>query len=206
MHDAPSVLVVMGVSGSGKTTVAALLAGRLCWEFEDADDLHPAANVAKMHAGIPLTDADRWPWLARGRQLDRCEPCRRPPRRRCLLGAQAQLPGHHRRQPAGRAVGLSQGRSAIDQRPAGLPARPFHAGRSAGESSSRRSKSRPPTNTRSSFRSTGARKQSSMSSCRSSGRCWRVLLHIHRGLARRKEPRRDPHVEARAGPFEAPRG
>jgi gluconokinase len=59
----PSVLVVMGVSGSGKTTVAALLAGRLRWDFEDADDLHPAANVAKMHAGIPLTDADRWPWL-----------------------------------------------------------------------------------------------------------------------------------------------
>jgi gluconokinase len=59
----PSVVVVMGVSGSGKTTVGALLAGRLHWEFEDADDLHPAANVAKMHAGIPLTDADRWPWL-----------------------------------------------------------------------------------------------------------------------------------------------
>ena len=60
---APSVLVVMGVSGSGKTTVAALLAGRLRWEFEDADDLHPAANIAKMHAGMPLTDTDRWPWL-----------------------------------------------------------------------------------------------------------------------------------------------
>ena len=60
---APSVLVVMGVSGSGKTTIAALLAGRLRWDFEDADDLHPAANVAKMHAGIPLTDTDRWPWL-----------------------------------------------------------------------------------------------------------------------------------------------
>jgi gluconokinase len=60
---ASSILVVMGVSGSGKTTVAALLAGRLHWDFEDADDLHPAANVAKMHAGIPLTDADRWPWL-----------------------------------------------------------------------------------------------------------------------------------------------
>ena len=53
----------MGVSGSGKTTVAALLAGGLRWDFEDADDLHPAANIAKMHAGIPLTDADRWPWL-----------------------------------------------------------------------------------------------------------------------------------------------
>jgi gluconokinase len=59
----PSVLVVMGVSGSGKTTIAALLAGRLHWDFEDADDLHPKANVEKMHAGIPLTDEDRWPWL-----------------------------------------------------------------------------------------------------------------------------------------------
>jgi gluconokinase len=59
----PAVVVVMGVSGSGKTTVAALLAGRLHWDFEDADDLHPAANVAKMHAGTALTDADRWPWL-----------------------------------------------------------------------------------------------------------------------------------------------
>jgi gluconokinase len=60
---APAVVVVMGVSGSGKTTVASLLAGRLGWEFEDADDFHPPANVAKMHAGIPLTDADRGPWL-----------------------------------------------------------------------------------------------------------------------------------------------
>ena len=60
---APRVLVVMGVSGSGKTTIAALLAGRLGWDFEDGDDFHPAANVAKMHAGTPLTDEDRWPWL-----------------------------------------------------------------------------------------------------------------------------------------------
>ena len=60
----PSVLVVMGVSGSGKTTVAALLAGRLGWEYGDADDFHPPANVSKMHGGTPLTDEDRWPWLA----------------------------------------------------------------------------------------------------------------------------------------------
>lgn len=60
----PSVLIVMGVSGSGKTTVAALLAGRLGWEYGDADDFHPAANVRKMHGGTPLTDEDRWPWLA----------------------------------------------------------------------------------------------------------------------------------------------
>jgi gluconokinase len=57
------IVIVAGVSGSGKTTVGALLAGRLGWIFADADDFHPAANVAKMRAGIPLTDADRWPWL-----------------------------------------------------------------------------------------------------------------------------------------------
>ena len=59
----PAVLVVMGVSGSGKTTIGALLARRLGWEFADGDDFHPPANVAKMHGGVPLTDDDRWPWL-----------------------------------------------------------------------------------------------------------------------------------------------
>jgi gluconokinase len=58
------VLVVMGVSGSGKSTVAGILAGQLGWDLAEGDDLHPAANVAKMHAGHPLTDEDRWPWLA----------------------------------------------------------------------------------------------------------------------------------------------
>ena len=53
----------MGVSGSGKTTVGSALAARLGLRFVDADDLHPAANVEKMAAGIPLTDEDRWPWL-----------------------------------------------------------------------------------------------------------------------------------------------
>ena len=59
----PSVLVVMGVSGTGKSTVAGLLAGRLGWELAEGDDLHPPANVAKMASGHPLTDEDRWPWL-----------------------------------------------------------------------------------------------------------------------------------------------
>ncbi len=60
---AKQVLIVMGVSGSGKTTVAEALDRRLGWPFQEGDDLHPAANVAKMHAGIPLDDDDRWPWL-----------------------------------------------------------------------------------------------------------------------------------------------
>jgi gluconokinase len=68
------IVVVMGVSGSGKTTLGRRLAARLGCEFVDADDHHPAANVAKMAAGIPLEDADRMPWLdtlnalLRGRQ------------------------------------------------------------------------------------------------------------------------------------------
>jgi len=59
----PVIAVVMGVSGSGKTTVAALLAAALGCQFQEGDDLHPAENVEKMHGGTPLTDADRLPWL-----------------------------------------------------------------------------------------------------------------------------------------------
>lgn len=58
------IVIVAGVAGSGKTTVGELLAGRLGWTFADGDSFHPAANVAKMRAGLPLTDADRGPWLA----------------------------------------------------------------------------------------------------------------------------------------------
>jgi carbohydrate kinase (thermoresistant glucokinase family) len=62
--DTVAVLVVMGVSSSGKTTVATELSRRLHWELADADTFHSAANVHKMASGIPLTDEDRWPWLA----------------------------------------------------------------------------------------------------------------------------------------------
>lgn len=60
----PPVLVVMGVAGVGKSTVAQGLVARLNWPFMEGDALHPQANVAKMQAGVPLTDADRAPWLA----------------------------------------------------------------------------------------------------------------------------------------------
>ena len=60
---APTIIVVMGVSGSGKSTIGGMLASRLQWEFADADWFHPAANVEKMHKGVPLTDEDRWLWL-----------------------------------------------------------------------------------------------------------------------------------------------
>ena len=59
----PRHLVVMGVSGTGKTTVATELADRFGWQFIEGDSLHPPANIAKMAAGVPLDDDDRWPWL-----------------------------------------------------------------------------------------------------------------------------------------------
>ena len=58
-----SALVVMGVSGSGKSTIASMLAQRLHWVYEDADWFHPKSNIEKMHHGEPLNDEDRWPWL-----------------------------------------------------------------------------------------------------------------------------------------------
>lgn len=77
--DAPPVLVIMGVSGSGKTTVATLLAERLGWDRQEGDELHPAANVAKMASGQPLTDEDRWPWLDRvAAWIDEHRLARRP--------------------------------------------------------------------------------------------------------------------------------
>ncbi|WP_460063860.1 gluconokinase [Streptomyces sp. YKOK-I1] len=59
----PHVVAVMGVAGTGKTTIGPLLAARLGVPYAEGDDFHPQANIAKMSAGVPLEDADRWPWL-----------------------------------------------------------------------------------------------------------------------------------------------
>ena len=70
-HHPPRVILLMGVAGSGKSTVGEALAADLGWPFRDADSFHPAANIARMRAGVPLTDDDRWPWLdAIARWLD----------------------------------------------------------------------------------------------------------------------------------------
>ncbi len=65
------IILLMGVTGAGKTTVGRALAGQLHWCFADADDFHSAANIAKMRAGIPLTDEDRAPWLQSLREVIR---------------------------------------------------------------------------------------------------------------------------------------
>jgi len=88
------IVLVMGVSGAGKTTIGERLAQRLGWRFIDADDYHPPANVAKMAAGVPLEDADRWPWLdALNRRLREerdaiiaCSALKESYRRRLLAG------------------------------------------------------------------------------------------------------------------------
>src|SRR5208283_1809983 len=87
------IVVLMGVTGSGKTTVGKVLAKELGWKFYDADDYHPPENIEKMHRGIPLTDEDRKPWLqALAKLIRRCTgPWRE--HRSCLFRPQACLPG-----------------------------------------------------------------------------------------------------------------
>ncbi len=97
------IVILMGVTGSGKTTVGELLAARLGWEFADADTFHPAANVEKMSRGIPLDDADRAPWLAalhakiiewtaqRRNVVLACSALKRSYRQELLIGPEVKL-------------------------------------------------------------------------------------------------------------------
>jgi len=79
LESQPTILILMGVTGSGKTTVGRLLAEDLGWKYFDADDFHPAANIEKMKSGVPLTDIDRQPWLVELRDLiDDCLNNNRP--------------------------------------------------------------------------------------------------------------------------------
>lgn len=96
VSDPPRLIVVMGVAGCGKSTVAEALAARIGAACTDGDSLHPPGNIAKMSAGIPLTDEDRWPWLdaiaaamrdSRGRQIMACSALRRAYRERLTQGA-----------------------------------------------------------------------------------------------------------------------
>jgi gluconokinase len=96
VSDPPRLVVVMGVAGCGKSTVAEALAARIGATYTDGDSLHPPGNIARMSAGIPLTDTDRWPWLdavaaamrdGRGRQVMACSALRRVYRLRLTEGA-----------------------------------------------------------------------------------------------------------------------
>lgn len=97
------IVLIMGTTASGKTTIGRLLAGRLGWKFADADDFHPPANVAKMSQGVPLTDADRAPWLEAlhdkivawdaesGNVVLACSALKQAYRRRLLVGSRVKL-------------------------------------------------------------------------------------------------------------------
>ena len=113
-HDrkSPLVIVLMGVSGCGKSTTGAALSHRLGWPFRDADSFHPPANVDKMSRGTPLTDEDRWPWLAAIAQWidERCQAGERGIVS-CSALKRAYREPHHRHEER-RAAGLPEGRHA----------------------------------------------------------------------------------------------
>ena len=130
----PPVLVVMGVSGAGKSTIAEELAARLGWPFEEGDALHPEANVAKMHAGIPLTDADRQPWLESVAAWIDAQRAARAAGHHHLLRAQAVVSPDRHRRPAGSTAGLSSRQPRGHGRASGEAQRPLHAGEPAAKS------------------------------------------------------------------------
>jgi gluconokinase len=119
--DQPCALVVMGVSGSGKSTVADKLAERLSWSYVDGDKFHPASNVAKMSAGHPLTDEDRRPWLqAIADEIDRV----------CAAGQHAVIACSALKR---RPHHLSQWHARTDREPSRAAQRPLHAAGAVGE-------------------------------------------------------------------------
>jgi gluconokinase len=95
----PGVIVVMGVAGSGKSTIAADLARRLGWRFAEGDAFHPPANVAKMREGVALGDADRWPWLD---AIAAWIADTRAPGERCVVACSALKRTYRERLAAGR--------------------------------------------------------------------------------------------------------
>src|SRR5512133_1755819 len=88
------MIIIFGVSGAGKTTVGKLLARELGWQFLEADDFHPAANIEKMRSGRPLTDEDRWPWLERLREQITCSLAAKE---NAVLGCSALKRGYRER-------------------------------------------------------------------------------------------------------------
>jgi gluconokinase len=118
------ILAVMGVSGSGKTTVGAMLAGRLQWRYADADDFHPPESLAKMVAGRPLTDEDRWPWLqAIGAWIDERRAANEPAVVTCSALKRAYRDVLRKDRPEVRLIYLQGSRDLIAQR---LAARKGH--------------------------------------------------------------------------------
>lgn len=108
---------MMGVAGSGKTTVGPLLAGRLGWVYAEADDFHPQANVDKMAAGQPLTDEDRWPWLeAIGRWIDERRAAGSPGVVSCSALKRAYRDLLRRGRPEVRLIFLDGSRELIERR------------------------------------------------------------------------------------------
>lgn len=122
------VLVIMGVSGCGKSTVAGILAGRLGWDLEEGDDLHPARNITKMAAGDPLTDDARRPWLDRVAGWIRAHTTAGIPGIIHLLGPQTRLPRPTPRRP--RRLRTPDRFARHHRAAARRPHRPLHAHRS----------------------------------------------------------------------------
>jgi hypothetical protein len=129
----PPILLVMGVSGAGKTAVAKELAARLGWPFEEGDSLRPESNIAKMHAGIPLTDEDRRPWLEAVAAWIDGERAKRQPGIITWLDPEALLSPDHHRRPVGGKVDLSPCQPQPHRRAPRRTPRSFHAREPAAE-------------------------------------------------------------------------